>query len=251
MAGGQLFDDAAYVRAAGVQRAQQPSSQASPQSHLNGDQLKAFMTPREILGDRFGDPSASYQGLEGDHHLLPKNKANARESEKQMWGRKLDEAGLPAADYRAERNKAVLQAGKIPAGTQGPTDSYLFKGAPAPPLQHPRMGTSTYEDILYEHDDAMREHIHHRIDQWTEERTRGQSSLYEHVASHGVEGPIPLQSGGVGSLGKPQLLGGHHRVASQHHINADQFMPVVHHDVAEADEKALDKIKRDPYTKYS
>ena len=54
-------------------------------------------------------------------------------------------------------------------------------------------------------------------------------SLYEAVAEEGAKEPVSLgTSGGYGSMGKREIVGGHHRIASQFDINPDQPMPVLH-----------------------
>ena len=48
----------------------------------------------------------------------------------------------------------------------------------------------------------------------------------------GVENPISLQADPkkTGSLGKPEILGGHHRVAAMEYLRPDELMPVEHFD---------------------
>ena len=62
-------------------------------------------------------------------------------------------------------------------------------------------------------------------------------ALYDDLEKNGVTHAISLQDDPriVGSLGKPQILGGHHRVAVMHSLRPDDLMPVEHfRDVAEA-----------------
>lgn len=56
--------------------------------------------------------------------------------------------------------------------------------------------------------------------------------LYDSIAKHGVLSPVLLRApgGGTGSLGKPEILGGHHRVAVMHDIRPDELMPVEHYE---------------------
>lgn len=54
------------------------------------------------------------------------------------------------------------------------------------------------------------------------------SSLYDSVAVEGVKSPVHLGEE-QGLLGKPQVVGGHHRIAAQAEIDEDKLMPVLHH----------------------
>jgi hypothetical protein len=58
-----------------------------------------------------------------------------------------------------------------------------------------------------------------------------------------VTHPISLGTGGKpGMLGKPQIVGGHHRVAAQFDQDPDRLMPVVHYrDIHDAQ---ADKTRR-------
>jgi hypothetical protein len=61
--------------------------------------------------------------------------------------------------------------------------------------------------------------------------------LSDHIAKHGVENPVSLRADPweTGSRGKPEILGGHHRIAVMETERPDELMPVEHyHSVAEA-----------------
>lgn len=52
-------------------------------------------------------------------------------------------------------------------------------------------------------------------------------TLHQSVRADGVEHPVWL-SENPGSSGKPQVAGGHHRIAAAHHIAPDGLVPVLH-----------------------
>jgi hypothetical protein len=61
--------------------------------------------------------------------------------------------------------------------------------------------------------------------------------LADHIAEHGVENPVSLQADPwkTGSLGKPAILAGHHRIAVMETSRPDELMHVEHYNsVAEA-----------------
>ena len=72
---------------------------------------------------------------------------------------------------------------------------------------------------------------------YTEERyhpgTEG-VTLGESIEAEGVKSPIRLGET-VGSMGKKEIVGGHHRLAVATSVNPHQFLPVLHHeDIVEA-----------------
>lgn len=80
-----------------------------------------------------------------------------------------------------------------------------------------------------ETDDEM---FDRKAEEATGRRTGSGDYLYDHIQRHGVLNPVALQADlrNVGSLGKPQILGGHHRVAVMHDVRPDELMPVEHYD---------------------
>ena len=82
-------------------------------------------------------------------------------------------------------------------------------------------------------DEMFRRKVSEAEERWD----HGGDYLAAHVRKHGVTHAISLQDDPtiVGSLGKPQILGGHHRVAVMHADRPDELMPVAHfRDVSEA-----------------
>lgn len=54
-------------------------------------------------------------------------------------------------------------------------------------------------------------------------------SLQDSIADEGVRHPVHLMFE-PGSLGKPQVAGGHHRIAASLDVDSDKLMPVLHHE---------------------
>lgn len=85
------------------------------------------------------------------------------------------------------------------------------------------MGRRETDDELYDR----------KAEEATGRRAPGGDYLYEHIAKHGVMNPIILTDPtapqwAMGSQGKPQVLGGHHRVAVMSDVRPDELMPVEH-----------------------
>jgi hypothetical protein len=79
--------------------------------------------------------------------------------------------------------------------------------------------------------------VYKRQSEW--EAAKG-SSLYDSIAAEGARDPVHLGTD-VGSLGKPQVVGGHHRIAAQADINPNQPMPVLHHEGGIVEARASSK----------
>lgn len=118
------------------------------------------------------------------------------ESDDDLWNRKLDEAyndrEIPAKRGNSYTMRSRTTGGRSnnPMGTQTANTYGQPQGA------------------HWRHDDA--------------------TSLGESIERTGVQKPIHLGRT-VGSMGKPEIVGGHHRMAVMRHLNPDQVMPVLHH----------------------
>lgn len=69
----------------------------------------------------------------------------------------------------------------------------------------------------------------------------GSPSLWDRLEKEGVKNPISLQADHTqkGSLGRPEILGGHHRVAVMSHIKPHALMPVEHFENYEDAQRSL------------
>ena len=89
-------------------------------------------------------------------------------------------------------------------------------------------------DLVYgadgeEHDENDDQLFERKYDEAhdTEDADSGHT-LADSVRWDGVRNPISLQTGGFGVYGKPQVLGGHHRLAVMEEHRPDDLMPVAH-----------------------
>lgn len=64
-------------------------------------------------------------------------------------------------------------------------------------------------------------------------------TLFESVKRDGVKNPVSLQFKDLAVLGKPQILGGHHRLAVAHEYRPDEFVPVEHFEDTQAAKNSL------------
>jgi hypothetical protein len=163
------------------------------------EQLKMFMTPKEIM--------QQYQPLDGDRmeiddtdYTTDSDHFNVREEEDhELWERKLDES-----QYDRE-------------------------------IQHPRAGEDTgrsrttggRSNMPYHTWTGSTNNPYERVVGY--ERHQESESLYDSIERTGVQKPIHLGRQ-FGLENKPQVVGGHHRLASANDINPDMLVPVLHHE---------------------
>lgn len=147
-----------------------------------------WLTAREIR--------QHWQALDGDKQESFK-RAKEKESEEELWERKLDEAlwrndmGDPISDEYEDEDGEWVDNYQIVDGKRVPGDL-----------------------------------------EWT---------LLQDIKVNGVLYPVSLQFNrdSVGSAGKPEILGGHHRVALMGEYNPDGFIPVEFFDDPEQARKGL------------
>lgn len=200
-----------------------------------GTQLQMFMTPKEIQahyqpldGDRGGEGLLEPEhsdwltnrsvNSDGDPNvaLTTQQKAGGRgkayertesmESDSELWDRKLAESQMDPIDYAEARGDS--------AAARGPGMSVLDR-ASAP--QYSSSGSSG------SHWARAESYIMRKQDEHF-----NKSSLYDSVREGGVQAPVHLGSQ-FGVMGKPQVVGGHHRIAAAADIDPNQPIPVLHH----------------------
>jgi hypothetical protein len=208
-----------------------------------GEQLKMFMTPSEIHAgyqpldadrEMSGDyDRASYSGSkpwtkgEGFHEINrathpggPQRRnwvertegggklTEATETDEELWGRKLEEA--QSYGTRTPGGSGVRNIGQ--------QSSHWSGGSYEPGHETTGGGWASSREST------------ERYHPGTEGMT-----LHESIGQTGVQSPVRLGSE-VGSMGKPQVVGGHHRLASatEHEawggMKGEQFIPVLHHE---------------------
>lgn len=147
------------------------------------------------------------------------NRGNAEsgvESDEQLWDRKLSEAQNEYGRHgqHEDRDSDPLFRGGRGGGTMG-----SYEGQPTW-----RPGDAGPSTTAWDRHDA-------RVNSWEERRAEARydqgESLYDSIASEGVHGPIRLGQE-IGSMGKPQIVGGHHRLASATDAAPNRFVPVLH-----------------------
>ena len=212
-------------------------------SNVNGEQLAMFMTPREIMGkyqpldgdrndrgtaawdDRSNEYTNRSRNTRGDtNYPLRSGIARAHphaqgrthmynpgeETDDQLWDRKLSESMMSKGDY----DLAVRGEFQEPEQSGGDDRS-----------DFPRWETG-HTRTFGSRMDSWQGHRDSSYDRKVADYYEGES-LHESIAREGVQHPIRLGSE-TGSSGKPQVVGGHHRLAAANSINDQQLLPVLH-----------------------
>lgn len=167
-----------------------------------GEQLKMFMTPEEI--------KEKYQPLDADMSIL-----GGIEAEDYSWtGRSRNTAGIenePAETWR--HNSTNTDAGWHPK-----------KDTAGNPVYYRTSEGGYEEDSFWQaKGEEIEDHMHSSAS-WDATGP----NLFEQVESEGVKYPVHLGTQ-FGSLGKPQIVGGHHRIQASHEVRPGQVIPVLHH----------------------
>ena len=268
-----LFDVAPYIAPNARGPAPKISTENEPGGFLKHEyQLPMFMTPREI--------HEKYQPLDADRHesydvertdtragevtsrsertdyVINRRRHSAgtdepgyrrnsspvgggygEESDEQLWDRKYDEASYEygAGGQHGRSARYINQAGDETSAyasavyhpTGQPRSNYTtggqyHTGSSAPPATHGFYKTH-YNEPVEDPEEGM--------------------SLADSIASSGVRSPIRLGET-IGSKGKPEVVGGHHRLAVATYHNPNELVPVLHH-------RSISDAKRDQTYKYT
>lgn len=188
------------------------------QDNLNGEQLKMFMTPAEIMSTK--------APLEGDRHTTwGKDKYGTdwerKETNEEVWERKASEARLSMEDYHEAR-------GSNAKGTESSFLEHLDRGEFDTGPEYKTGNTDEYDKRYESYLDNK------YLDFRSKRHTQG--SLLDSVRESGVQQPV--------RIGPTQVTGGHHRIAAAHKINPDMLIPVLHETV----DHPVRNIKQYPYT---
>lgn len=234
-----------------------------------GEQLQMFMTPNEIMskyqawdGDRdeaeedgnytnspfnrdgiLNAPRKNEHGQEyrnmpaalgdgkGNHWRTP-----LMETDAELYSRKVAESKLPTDEYHDVHRGGG--PGARPDTALSDTDwQNAFERSDAPVYKTDHTDTYNYNEEQF---GAQRVNSRMLAQQAYDEHP----SLYASVASEGARSPVHLGDL-VGKQGKPQVIGGHHRLGIQADVDPNQPMPVWHSSGGPAD------ARKDPYTDYS
>jgi hypothetical protein len=226
-------------------------------------QFQMFMTPREIRSkyqgldadrmevydERMGEPTGRPETTIGDANIVANTALRNRwaqwhggasqvegmkyarsegyenENDDQLFARKLEESQMDPAEYRevhgggtpkeppgwdtlARRSSAPSEVGRQAAGQYSA-----------------RTGQST--GSWEEANDEAQDYVMRKGEEFQEEQDYG-PSLHDRIREEGVQKPVHLSYDQMGDFGKPEIVGGHHRLAAQHDIDPDQPIPVTH-----------------------
>lgn len=191
-----------------------------PVSQGGHEQLQMFMTPHEVMH--------KYQPLDADRLDSDEGYASSGTPASALSG---STGNRPQRMRYQQDTKGPYEA--TPGGTKWrastESDSDLWERKADESLydesQHvrrqTRVGTSWYGSDSFVPDTRP---------------SMGSEPLYESIQKHGIREPISLgTTGKYGTSGMRQVVGGHHRLASQFDINPNQPMPVLHfHDIYDA-----------------
>lgn len=151
------------------------------------------------------------------------SRTEATETDEQLWDRKYEEASLSRKDYQYEvHGKNASPRYDRPGGGET-RRSGTWRSKWATDTDTPRK-TQTYEPF-----DPSEE---------------GGASIRESVLNEGVKAPVSLSTNQFGSQGKPQIVGGHHRLAVMSREKPDSLLPVSHHE-------DIHSAQRNPNWKYT
>lgn len=147
---------------------------------------------------------------------------NREEYDDELWDRKVSEAKLPPDEYDEAHNGYQKNAPEM-------SDVQFGNSMP---VRAKHEGTWTFEERenSYYVGKEMEQDIKYeaKMDAYTDPN----NSLYNQIAREGVKKPISLNDPGnymrFGDSGKPQVAGGHHRLASQFDQDPEKLMPVLH-----------------------
>lgn len=203
-----------------------------------GEQLKMFMSPREIM--------SSHQPLDADRlpvgDMRPAGTNTAKNAS--FFNSQGSAQGYTGNEY--QREAVRTSGGTVHAPSKEGLDDMMDRkleesisgyrheyeggdGAAQLMVEDPRGGEFTQRSLTTAGtgNDMTVTTAEDGGLQYT--RRYSEQSLYDSVARDGVQKPVSLAHEQFGSLGKPEIVGGHHRLASQNNIDPDALVPVLHH----------------------
>lgn len=175
-------------------------------------QLPMFMSAREIMG--------SHSPLDADRDMVEMKDQWGMTQEKEeadthVWERKAEEATLPPDEYASE----------VGSNSETGTNTFAARQWQSQHLPHRKV---TFENLTEEMEDEQ----HAFVDQRVEDRAYGPGgsrlSLFENIRQQGVQQPVRLGQTKSFKTGRPEVVGGHHRIAAQAKIDPDALIPVLH-----------------------
>jgi hypothetical protein len=160
--------------------------------------------------------------VEGYTH--ERTEGSEMETDDQLFARKLDEAQMDPVEYREVHGGETKEPpGWNTLAQRSDAPSEVKRQAAGNYSQRTGEGSNTWA----ERNDEAQDWVMQRQQEHEEDRDYG-PSLHDRIRAEGVQKPVHLSYGQLGSYGKPEIVGGHHRLAVQHDIDPDQPIPVAH-----------------------
>jgi hypothetical protein len=215
-----------------IQQVTRPHKPEHVGSTTGGEQLQMFMTPREI--------HAKYQGLDSDvmdretwePPTAPRTGESIQPRKPEGWEQYQTTGGHVDARYRTSGGgKAVVRPETHEQMWARKLEETMIAGRHG---QHYE-GAMEYGDVG-EVDDPF-EYLHTQgtfgsgsSGDWHPPEHE-EETMHESIQRKGVLAPVHLGTfGRVGSQGKREIVGGHHRIAAATDVAPDQPIPVMHHE---------------------
>lgn len=170
-----------------------------------------------------------------------KKLVNTREeTDQELWERKLKETKMSPKEYDKEHHtyaKNMPEMSDVSFGN-------------SMPVRAKHEGTFTFEEREQSYYDGKEMEQDARFEAKMEAYKDPKNSLFNRIESDKVvNNPIALNDPGnyrrFGDSGKPQIANGHHRLAAQHALNPDQYMPVLYW------AGGTNEAKKNPHYKYT
>lgn len=159
------------------------------------------------------------------------------ESDDEVWDRKVAEAKMAPNEYDLAHNafaKNMPEMSDVQFGN-------------SMPVRAKHEGTWSFEEREHSYYIGKEMEQDARYEAKLEAYENPDNSLYNSIKREGVKSPISLNDPGnynrFGESGKPQVAGGHHRLASQFDQDPEKLMPVLHWSGGTAEAKKSEYYK--------
>ena len=174
------------------------------------------------------DRSSRYSHIPGSGPYLREPSVDySQETDEQVLSRKAEEAPYDPEYYAEMRGENFSGAMR----SFNPESALGRSSAPG----HFGLGGSTnrnWSDTEWdEHEMRVDSYLSRKQDEHYRRQAEAPEppSLYESIQEGGVQHPVHLGTQ-FGSQGKPQIVGGHHRIAAALETRPDDLIPVLHHE---------------------
>ena len=176
-----------------------------------------FMTPKEI--------TQHYQPLDADREEIYEDQSAMggtyrEENDAEVWERKSTEAQMNPEEYHYTRMGQTPEKSGLDFDSLAGHSSYP---------RYPNTNETTSAVGEWEYREASYlQRKHEEKSNANYEKWNG-PSIWDSVRQSGVQEPVHLGQQ-FGSQGKPEVVGGHHRIASAMDTRPNELIPVIHHE---------------------